>query len=66
MSKHSVLVQWSEADKAYIATVSELPGLSAFGSSPEEAIKELSIAKKLYLEVLEEDKEENDETNISI
>ena len=58
MSKHSMLIQWSEGDKAYIATVSELPGLSAFGSSPEEAVKELSIAKKAYLDVLEEDGEE--------
>ena len=58
MSKHSMLIQWSEGDNAYIATVSELPGLSAFGSSPEEAVKELSIAKKAYLDVLEEDGEE--------
>jgi len=58
MSKHSMLIQWSEEDKAYIATVSELPGLSAFGSSPEEAVKELLIAKKAYLDVLEEDGEE--------
>lgn len=64
MSKHSVLVQWSEADKAYIATVSELPGLSAFGSSPEEAIKELSIAKEAYLEVLREDGEEIPEADL--
>ena len=55
MSKYSILLQWSKEDKAYIATVPELPGLSAFGSSPDEAIKELSIAQELYLEVLQED-----------
>jgi len=64
MSKHSMLIQWSEGDKAYIATVSELPGLSAFGSSPEEAVKELSIAKKAYLDVLEEDGEEIPEPDL--
>jgi len=64
MSKHSVLIQWSEGDKAFIATVSELPGLSAFGSSPEEAVKELTIAKKAYLDVLEEDGEEIPEPDL--
>jgi len=64
MSKHSMLIQWSEGDKAYIATVSELPGLSAFGSSPEETVKELSIAKKAYLDVLEEDGEEIPEPDL--
>ena len=58
MSKYSVLVQWSEEDKAFIATVPELPGLSAFGSSPKKAVEELSIAKEAYLEVLSEDGEE--------
>lgn len=64
MSKHSVLVQWSEEDNAYIATVPELPGLSAFGSSQEEAARELSIAKKAYLEVMEEDGEEIPEPDV--
>jgi predicted RNase H-like HicB family nuclease len=58
MSKHSILVQWSEEDEAFIATVPELPGLSTFGSSPEKAVEELSIAKEAYLEVLSEDGEE--------
>ena len=64
MSKHSILVQWSDEDNTYIATVYELPGLSAFGPSPEEAVKELSIAKKAYLEVLEEDGEEIPEPDV--
>ena len=64
MSKHSVLVQWSEVDKAYIATVSELPGLSAFGSSPEEAAKrelkeELSCDVEIVSKLGENDFTEN-------
>ena len=47
MSKHSMLIQWSEEDKAYIAIVSELPGLSAFGSSQEEAVKDVSLSEDL-------------------
>ncbi len=58
MSKHSTMIQWSEEDEAYIAFVPELPGLSAFGSSAEEAARELSLAKEAYLEVLIEDEEE--------
>lgn len=57
MSKHSISVQWSETDKGYIATVPELPDLSAFGTTEEEAVKELLIVKKAYLEVLKEDGE---------
>ncbi len=55
MSRHSTIIQWSENDQAFIATVPELPGLSAFGDTPEKAVKELSAAKKLYLEVLNRD-----------
>ncbi|MDY6954283.1 MAG: toxin-antitoxin system HicB family antitoxin [Thermodesulfobacteriota bacterium] len=58
MSKHSTLIQWSEEDEAYVAVVPELPGLSAFGSSPEEAAREMAIAKEAFLEVLVEDGEE--------
>ena len=64
MSRHSILVQWSEDDKAFIAIVPELPGLSAFGSSPEEAMEELSTAKEAYLEVLQEDGEEIPEPDV--
>ena len=55
MSKHSVVIKWSDCDDGYIATVPELEGLSAFGNTPEEAARELSIAKDLYLEVMKED-----------
>jgi len=64
MSKHSTLVQWSENDQCYIAVVPELEGLSAFGNTPEEAVKELAKAKKLFLEVFEEDGEEIPEPDV--
>ena len=56
-SKHSILVQWSEKDKGFIATVPELPGLSAFGSTQNEAVQELAKAREAYLEVMHEDNE---------
>jgi len=55
MDKYSISIQWSDEDEGYIAIIPELKGLSAFGSSKEEALDELQIAKKAYLEVFEED-----------
>lgn len=50
MSHHSMVVQWSDEDQAFIANIPELPGLSAFGDTQEIAIKELEIAKNLYID----------------
>jgi len=54
MYKYSVVIQWSDDDKAYVATVPELPGLSALGGTRAKAVKELSIAQKLYCAALAE------------
>ncbi len=64
MAKFSVNLQWSQEDKAYIATVPELPGLSAFGATAKEALQELSVAQELYLEVMEEDGEQIPEPHL--
>ena len=55
MQKYSIAIQWSKEDSGYIATIPELSGLSAFGTSREEAMQELEIATEAYLEVLKED-----------
>ncbi len=55
MSRYSTIIQWSDTDQAFIATVPELPGLSAFGDTPEMAVQELAVAKKLYLDTLKKD-----------
>jgi predicted RNase H-like HicB family nuclease len=54
MFKYSVSLKWSDDDEGYIAFVPELPGLSAFGNTPKEAIAELEIAGEVYLESLRE------------
>ena len=54
MKQYYTTVQWSEEDEGYVALVPELEGLSAFGKTPEEATRELNIAKEAYLEVCEE------------
>lgn len=55
MFKYSINLIWSEEDDCYVSTVSELPGLSAFGDTPEEAVEEAKVAVKGFLKVYEED-----------
>ncbi len=55
MLKYSINLIWSEEDCCYVARVSEFPGLSAFGETPEEAVKEAKIALDGFIKVYEED-----------
>lgn len=55
MLKYSINLIWSEEDCCYVARVSEFPGLSAFGETPEEAVKEVKIALDGFIKVYEED-----------
>lgn len=43
-------VFFSKEDKGWIALAPELPGCSAFGKSPGQALKELDTAIELWLE----------------
>jgi predicted RNase H-like HicB family nuclease len=53
-ARYSVTIRWSDEDGVHIATVPELPGLSAFGDTEAEALRELETAQELYLEALRE------------
>lgn len=50
MSGYAINVFWSDEDDAYVASVPDLRGCSAHGDSPEEAVREVEIAKRLWLE----------------
>lgn len=52
MIKYSATLKWSDEDNGFIATVPELQGLSAFGETQEEALKELQLAAEVFLESL--------------
>ena len=52
----TIIIKRDEYSQSFVATIPELDGLSAFGNTPELALKELTIAKRLFLEVMEEDK----------
>ena len=40
MNKYPINIVWSEDDGEYLATCASFPGLSAFGETEEEALKE--------------------------
>lgn len=58
MRDYVINVFWSDEDNCYIATVPDLEGCSAFGETPEAAVREVEVAKKLWLEVAHEDGED--------
>ena len=50
MKDYHINVFYSEDDEGYIADIPDLEHCSAFGSTPEEALKEVLKAKKAWLE----------------
>src|SRR3990172_5768218 len=48
--QYSITLQWSDEDEAYIALSPEFPYASAFGDTPEQAVREMKIALGLVLE----------------
>ena len=53
--KYSIQIQWSDEDDCFIATSEELPHVSAFGDTYDEAVKEFQEAMSVHLEVLGEE-----------
>lgn len=50
MRDYHINVFYSEDDGGYIADIPDLRHCSAFGSSPEEALREVLVAKEAWLE----------------
>lgn len=50
MNKYGINIIWSDEDNEFVATCPDFPGLSAFGETVEEALKEAKIALGLFLE----------------
>ena len=51
MKDYYIVVFYSERDGCYIADVPELEYCSAFGATPEEALREVMVAKQGWIEV---------------
>lgn len=49
MKDYHINIFFSEEDEGYIADIPDLVSCSAFGASPEEALKEALAAKKAWL-----------------
>ncbi|MFC2170759.1 type II toxin-antitoxin system HicB family antitoxin [Calditrichota bacterium] len=50
MRDYHINIFYSEDDNGYIADIPDLEFCSAFGETPDEALREVQIAKKLWLE----------------
>jgi predicted RNase H-like HicB family nuclease len=50
MSDYHINVFYSDEDGGYIADIPDLKSCSAFGTTPEEAVHEVLIAKEAWLE----------------
>lgn len=50
MRHYHINLFWSEEDAQWIADIPDLKGCSASGDTPEEAVREIQIAKELWLE----------------
>jgi predicted RNase H-like HicB family nuclease len=51
MRDYFISIFYSEEDDGYIADIPDLRFCSAFGETPEEALREVQIAKEAWLEV---------------
>jgi predicted RNase H-like HicB family nuclease len=50
MKDYHINVFYSEDDEGYIADIPDLPQCSAFGPTPEDALREVLQAKQAWLE----------------
>jgi len=50
VADYHINVFWSEGDGCYVADIPDLVFCSAFGETPEEALRQVLIAKQAWLE----------------
>jgi len=54
MNKYEIIIYWSEEDDAFIAEVPELPGCMADGKTYQEAVLNVEIIMKEWIETAKE------------
>ena len=55
MKDYHINLFYSDEDEGYIADIPDLKYCSAFGATPEEALREVQIAKALWLDTAREE-----------
>jgi predicted RNase H-like HicB family nuclease len=50
MTKHEIILYWSDEDQSFIAEVPELPGCAADGSTRQEALANVEIVISEWIE----------------
>jgi predicted RNase H-like HicB family nuclease len=54
MKQYALIVHWFEEDGVLIADAPDLKHCSAHGATPEEAVRELTVAMELWIEAVTE------------
>jgi predicted RNase H-like HicB family nuclease len=54
MNRSSLSIFYSEEDGGYIADIPDLDSCSGFGGTPEQALAEVEVAKKVWLTAAKE------------
>ncbi len=54
MNRYHINLFWSDEDECWVADVPDLVTCSAFGDTPEEALREIQIAMEGWLETARE------------
>ncbi len=54
MKDYHINIFYSDEDKCYVADIPDLVSCSAFGDTPEDALRELQVAKEAWLDVARE------------
>ncbi len=54
MSKYEIIIYWSEEDMAFIAEVPELPGCAADGATHKEALENVEVIIREWLDTAKE------------
>ena len=49
MKDYHISIFWSEEDGGYIADIPDLASCSAFGDTPEDALRQVELAKEAWL-----------------
>jgi predicted RNase H-like HicB family nuclease len=52
--RYEVIIYWSNEDQSFLAEVPELPGCVADGKSPEEALANVQVVAREWIETARE------------